>query len=412
MKNRDAYIVYLILEGLFALFFYTIITVNMVYQVEVAKLNPLQLVLVGTALEVSAFLFQVPTGIIADVFSRRMSIIIGVFLTGAGFILEGSIPRFEFILLSQLGWGIGSSFISGAEEAWIADEVGEGSVGKVFLRGAQIGQCGALIGAAISVGLATFSLNLPIILGGASYLTLGIFLLFFMPEHNFQRTQHSVRPSWKSMGQTMYTGLRLVRGRPILLTILAIALFYGLYSEGFDRLWTAHLLTSFTLPALGSLKPVVWFGIIRGGVMLLSIAAAEIVRRRFDTNNNLALARLLLVMSVLQIGSVITFGLAGSFALALATYWSYSILRSMSDPLYTSWLTQNTNPAVRATIISLSGQIDAIGQIVGGPAVGAIGTLLSIRAALVVAGSLLSPVVLLFARAIHQSKQQAKVVTE
>ena len=71
MKHRNAYVVYLLTEGLFSLFFGMIVTVNLVYQVEVAKLNPLQLVLVGTMLEVTAFVFQVPTGVLADVFSRR-----------------------------------------------------------------------------------------------------------------------------------------------------------------------------------------------------------------------------------------------------------------------------------------------------------------------------------------------------
>src|SRR6266566_1007270 len=279
MKNRDAYIVYLTIEGLFSLFFYTIITVNLVYQVEVARLNPLQLVLVGTMLEATAFVFQVPTGIIADVFSRRMAIIIGVFLTGAGFILEGSIPRFETILLSQLGWGIGGSFINGAEEAWISGEVGEENIGRVYLRGAQFGQFGALIGAVISVGLASIRLNLPILLGGGLFLALGVFLLFFMPEHNFRRITQEEHSSWKAMGKTLLKGGSLVRGSPLLITILCIALFYGLYSEGVDRLWTAHLLTNFTLPTLGTLKPVVWFGVIRSGVMFLSIAATEIVRR-------------------------------------------------------------------------------------------------------------------------------------
>ena len=66
MKNRDAYLVYLIIEGLFSLFFYIIFTVNLVYQVEVARLNPLQLVLVGTMLEATAFVFQVPTGVFAS----------------------------------------------------------------------------------------------------------------------------------------------------------------------------------------------------------------------------------------------------------------------------------------------------------------------------------------------------------
>src|SRR5579871_2385522 len=116
----SAYAVYLILSGAYSLFFATIVTINLVYQIEVAKLNPLQLVLVGTMLEATAFVCQVPTGILADVFSRRLSTILGVFLTGGTFILEGSIPRFETILLSQIFWGIGATFISGAEEAWIA----------------------------------------------------------------------------------------------------------------------------------------------------------------------------------------------------------------------------------------------------------------------------------------------------
>ncbi len=193
MKQRDAYRVYLTIEGFFALFFYMITTVNLVYQVEVAKLNPLQLVLVGTALETASFLSQVPTGVFADVYSRRLSIIIGIFLSGAGFILEGSFPRFDIILLSQIGWGVGSSFISGAEEAWIAEEVGDENVGKVFLRGAQVGQFGALIGAAISVALASIRINLPIVLGGGLILLLGVYLLLFMPEHSFTPTNRRLQ---------------------------------------------------------------------------------------------------------------------------------------------------------------------------------------------------------------------------
>jgi DHA3 family tetracycline resistance protein-like MFS transporter len=62
----SAYSVYLSFSGAFSLASALIGNVNMVYQVEVARLNPLQLVLVGTTLEVVAFLFQVPTGILAE----------------------------------------------------------------------------------------------------------------------------------------------------------------------------------------------------------------------------------------------------------------------------------------------------------------------------------------------------------
>ena len=86
VKKFDAYPVYLILEGASALFFTMVFTVNMVYQATVVNLNPLQLVLVGTVLETTAFLCEVPTGVVADVYSRRLSVIIGIFLLGVGIV--------------------------------------------------------------------------------------------------------------------------------------------------------------------------------------------------------------------------------------------------------------------------------------------------------------------------------------
>ena len=406
---RNAYTIYLLIEGFFALFFGAIVTVNLVYQVEVAHLNPLQLVLVGTALEVVCFVFQVPTGVFADVFSRRIAIILGLFLTGAGFILEGSIPRFEFILLSQFGWGIGASFISGAEEAWVASEIGEEKLGNVFLRGSQVSSIGSLIGIVLGVALASIRLNLPIITGGVMFIALSIFLLFFMPEHNFAPQSSAETASWKKLGQTLLDGGRLVRGSTILILILTIGLFYGLTSEGIDRLWTPHLLLDFTIPALGPFKPVVWFGIIRGVGMFLSIGAAEIVRRRIDTSNNKTIAKFMFVLSALQIASVIAFGLAGNFPLALATFWCIAVLRSTSNPLYTTWLAQNIDAKVRATVISMAGQVDAIGQIAGGPIIGVVGTLVSIRAALIAASALLLPALAFFPAAIRHEKDGSEV---
>src|SRR5579871_4025669 len=118
----SAYAVYLILSGAYSLFFATIVTINLVYQIEVAKLNPLQLVLVGTALEAVAFVCQVPTGILADVFSRRLSVILVLFLLGIAFMIEGSFPNFAVILAAQVLFGIGATFMDGAEQAWITDE--------------------------------------------------------------------------------------------------------------------------------------------------------------------------------------------------------------------------------------------------------------------------------------------------
>src|SRR5713226_6746223 len=97
-------------------------TTNLVYQVEVAHLDPLRLLLVGSILELTCLVFQVPTGLFADAYSRRWALAAGCGLVGSGFILEGLIPQFAAIALAQVIWGIGATLSDGAEDAWITDE--------------------------------------------------------------------------------------------------------------------------------------------------------------------------------------------------------------------------------------------------------------------------------------------------
>jgi MFS transporter, DHA3 family, tetracycline resistance protein len=401
-KWFSAYAIYLILSGAYSLFFSTIVTINLVYQIEVAKLNPLQLVLVGTALETICFLCQIPTGVLADVFSRRLSVILGVFLLGTAFIIEGSFPNFVMILIAQSLFGVGATFMDGAEQAWITDEVGEEKVGHVFIRATQISLIGGLLGAVLGVSLGSIRLNLPVVFGGAMIVVLSIFLLLFMPENGFKQAAHSERQSWREMGAIFRNGMRVVRRSTVLIIILSIGLFYGLFSEGLDRLSYAHFLTDFTFPTLGQFKPVIWFGILSIGGTLLTLAASEIVRRRVNTSNQGILVRVLFVINALLVGSLLAFGLAGNFFLAVLAFWSIGVFRSMNRPIFTTWLTVNVDSKVRATVISMWGQVDALGQIAGGPPVGYIGTVVSLRAALVAVSVILSPVLLLYAIAVRR----------
>jgi MFS transporter, DHA3 family, tetracycline resistance protein len=406
-KSRlSAYTVYLIFSGATSLAFSIIFTVNLVYQVETVRLNPLQLVLVGTTLEFVAFVCQVPTGVLADMYSRRLAVILGIFLFGLAFILEGSFPRFDVIVASQILFGVGATLMDGAEQAWITDEVGEERVGHVFLRSTQVGLLAGLLGAMISVGLGSLRLNLPIVIGGALSVVIAGFLLLFMPENNFRPIPRAERRTWRDMGNTFRNGLRVVRGRSILIIIMLIALFYGLYSEGFDRLWTAHFLTNFSFPAIGQFKPVVWFGIISVMGTLLTLWATEVVRKWVNIAHQRILIRALFVINALGVVSILIFALAGNFFLAVAAVLLFKVFRSVNEPVYTTWLIQNIDAKVRATVISMRGQVDAFGQIVGGPPVGYIGTAFSIRAALVAASAILSPVLLLYAYAARKSKEK------
>src|SRR5579885_2123965 len=394
-RRFSANAIYLIFSGSSSLFFALIVTVNLVYQVEVAKLNPLQLILVGTALEVVCFIFQVPTGILADIYGRRLAVIIGTIVIGVGFILEGSIPRFETIMLAQGLFGVGATFTDGAEQAWIAGEVGEDKVGALFVRATQIGLIGGLLGALFSAVLASIRLNLPIVIGGCLYVALALFLIFSMPEQGFRRIPKEERPSWRQIVDTFRAGLRLVRLQSMLLIMLAVQLFFGLSSEGYDRLSTAHFLANFTFPTLWQLKPAVWFGFFFIAAPLLSLAVTELIKRRLDINNQRMVIATLFSLNLLNVLGILVFAQTGNFFLAVLAYLSYRTIRSCMQPVWMTWLTRNTNSGTRATVISLVGQVDALGEIVGGPPVGYIGVAFSLRAALTSVSVILSPVLLL-----------------
>lgn len=388
--QQGAFNVYLLLEGGSAFFLALVFTVNMVYQATVVGLNPLQLVLVGTTLEVVVFAFEVPTGIVADVYSRRLSIIIGVFLIGAGFVVEGAFPVFGAVLAAQVLWGLGATFTSGATQAWIADEVGEDRAAHAFLRGSQVGLIAGLAGTAASTGLGMVSVQLPIVIGGMLFVGLGLLLTGIMPENGFHPTPRDERTTWQTMAATLRTGTRLVRARPLLMLFMVAGLIMGLYSEGFDRLWTPHLIDDVGLPDGAGENPVLWFGVIRGAAMLLSLAATELVRRRLNLAHPPALAYALAGITGTMALMLATFALAHGFGLALFALWTFNVLRSVSFPLQTAWLNAHVASSVRATVFSLSGQIDAIGQIGGGPIIGWIGQAWSMRAALLASTGLLA----------------------
>jgi DHA3 family tetracycline resistance protein-like MFS transporter len=394
---------YLVLTGGRALCLSTIFTANMIYQISRVGLSPLQLVLVGTTLELSVLLFEVPTGVVADVYSRRLSILIGLALMGLGFVVEGSLPVFAAVLLGQFLWGVGHTFTSGATQAWIVDEVGEENAGRAFFRGSQAGNVCGLAGIGLGVALGSPAINLPVVAGGLALIGLAILLSLVMPETRFvarvARADASLRASLDAMWGTLRDGLRLVRTHPAMLTIFGVGLFYGLYSEGYDRLSAAHLMRDTTLPTVADLQPVVWFGAIQAAGHVLGLLATEWVRRRVDATRAAHVTRALFSLSLALTGMLAGFAITGSFGAAFVLMVLIHALRDLIGPLYDTWMNQRIDSRVRATVISMSGQVDAVGQIAGGPGVGWIGSASGLRAALLTSTVLLSPVLVLIARA-------------
>ena len=380
------------------------------YEATVAGLTGLQLVLVGTTLEVVILFFEVPTGIVADAYSRRLSIVIGYFIMGSAFVIEGLFPFFGAILLASGLWGLGYTFTSGATQAWLSDEIGEEAANRAFLRANQFDLAGAFLGMLIAIPIGNLAVGLPILAGGAAIFVFAVFLALFMPETRFAPAKPEERNNWQHMGDIFKKGIATVRSRPVLMAVLGVGFIYGLYSEGWDRLWVKYLVDNFTLPSLFGMNEVAFFGVLRGAGMLLSIVVTNRVEKNLDASHAPSIAKGMLWLTGLlavgiflfalapTFGDVSSVGIAPSLAVAVAAIWLVSITRNVLGPLYNAWVNQRLDPDTRATVISMSGQVDAIGQIASGPLAGIV-SLWSVRAAIVFASFLLTPALPLIARA-------------
>lgn len=402
MKKQNAYTVYLTIRTASAFLMTTAFATSAIYRFQMAQLSPLQLVLVGTTLELSVFLFEIPTGIVADMRSRRVSILIGYAMIGAGLFLEGSFTFFATILLAQLIWGVGYTFTSGAMDAWLADELGEKRLSQIYLRATQFSQIASFVGIFAGTALASLRLNIPFLVGGCGLMLLAGYLALFMPENHFTPTPRDERTTWQSMAFTFRNGMAAIRQRPLLITILGIALIGGLASEGLDRLWEAHLLDNFEIPLLGNLEPIYWFGLINATSMLLTLLVTEIIRRRNDDLAHRKAILILIVLNATMVVGLFVFGLANTWAVAVVAYVTLNVARSSSEPVFSAWINRDIESKVRATVLSTIGQMDAIGQVVGGLPMGALATRYGLRAAMVAVGTLYAPALALYGRALGQ----------
>ncbi len=96
--------------------------------------------------------------------------------------------------MGQILWGLGYTFVSGAQDAWIADEVGPDLVGPLYLRGTQLFEIGAPAAIPLSVALGQLALSLPFQVGGTVFLGLAGFLWVAMSDN-----EASPASRWRSL---------------------------------------------------------------------------------------------------------------------------------------------------------------------------------------------------------------------
>ena len=364
------------------------------YWVIDAHLGPLQLVLLGTALEATLFVLQVPTGAFADTAGRRPATVIGYAMLGAGLGLQALTRDFGALVALQAVSGAAWAFLIGSQEAWIGEHASPEELPKVYLRGGQALSAGVIAGLAITVALGLSGARLPILAGGAILVSVAVGAWFLMREETAPSGHDSIVGAARA-------GLATVRRSRTLMILVLVVLGLGMSSEGWDRLYTAHLMTDLGLASARVLSPVGWLAVIGLATSVLEIGAYEVAARQEHAGRlGAMLAGLSGARAVLMVG----FAATPSLAFGVAAFVTAETVRSLGQPLLDAWVAQETPAANRATVLSAVGQADSLGQIAIGPLVGLLGAAASIPIALAASAALLAPAAILSLAAESRSR--------
>ena len=127
---------------------------------------------------------------------------------------------------------------------------------------------------------------------------------------------------------------------------------------------------------------------------LLTLGAVEFVRRKMEQSGS----QILILVLILSSGSLsiflLIFALTANIPLAVATWLVIYVLRRAVSPVYTIWFNERLSSNLRATMLSFSGQVDALGQVLGGPPVGWLGKTRGVSAGLLASALLVIPAAL------------------
>lgn len=337
-------------------------------------LDPLELVLLGTAKEVTILSAEIPTGIVADMVSRRLSVIIGFLVCGLAIIGAGLVGGFVLLALTQVLWAFGSTFRSGAETAWYTDEVHSVDlVDTVLPRRARYQAAGAIVGVVGSAGLAASAgLTTSLIAIGVILMLWGVVLINWMPETGFTRPEAAMRSRF---GALFMEGVHASR-RPALRILMIATVMTGFGSEAVDRLNVARL-DQIGLPQTISTPLVI--GAVVVTEMVGSILVLVIFSRR------LAGRRLVPTSVVLHVGTgigVAFVAATGSITVALIALVVVGMLREVAETVTVTWANHFTDSSNRATVLSFVGQAESLGEISGGLVLGVVAQSAGIAAAL------------------------------
>lgn len=317
-----------------------------------------QIGLINFAFMVAVFLFEVPTGVVADFLGRKFSVVLGAFITGLASIVYFLSYSFWFFVLSEVLVAFGISMISGALDAWVKDSLDmngyKEKIGGVFSHGEVAVRTASLLGGSLGALVGVVSLRLPFLISGLGVLVGAALSILIIDESYFEKQKLGWKKSFRGMG-----------------VIIKKSVYYGYQNKNVWRLILAGSLLMLIFQPLN----MNWSIVFEKKIGLWVIAVAWVGIKLFEMLGNFACGRLikkgvsekiLMIYGAIEIGVLILVAsVVQSGWLILWAFWLHEIGRGVFNPAHKAYLHDNIPSKERATIGSFNSMITKAGAAIG-----------------------------------------------
>ncbi|MET0834577.1 MAG: MFS transporter [Actinomycetota bacterium] len=332
-------------------------------------------------------LFEVPTGVVADTWGRRVSYLLGSVTLAVSTVLywlawQAHAPFWAWAATSVL-LGLGFTFFSGATEAWLVDALKftgfKGNLESVFARGQIVAGAAMLSGSVLGGLVAQWTnLGVPYLLRGLALVVTFVVAFLYMRDWGF--VPRSGRHPGREMGQVVRASVRYGLGnRPVRWMMLAAPFTFGV------GIYAFYAMQPYLLELYGDEQAYSIAGLaaaIIAGAQIAGGMAAPRVRLLFRNRTSALLAGLLL-----EIGLLALLGLTGTFWVAVGLLVLWGLAAAATLPIRQAYLNGLIPSEQRATVLSFDNLLGSSGGVVIQPALGKVADVWSYSTSYLVAAA-------------------------
>jgi MFS family permease len=350
-----------------------------------AGLDELQICLVNVFFFVTIFLFEIPTGIFADVYGRKKSFLVSCFLLSVSMFVYSSSKTFWGFATAETIGAIGATFYSGAFQAWFVDSLKHhgygGKLNKIFAWESTVRSLACIVSAIIGGYLADISYSLPWFIAGMLYIVTLIVASIIVKEEYFKPRKFSLKETFKRIKITTLGSISFTKKSKVFRFVVIIGTIQMFCLMTSNMQWQKIFIDKINLN--------VYMGIIMAFVQIMIIIGSQISRKNIlnlSRNEKMGIA---ISQLVIGIGIILTV-MFKSFPITITFFMLHELGRGMFGPIKSGYLQENIPSRKRATIGSFESMYTHIGGALGLVTFGWIAKDFGIPTAWIVSGSILT----------------------